>query len=153
MQRITWMTPNEIVEWNDSLLTGVDEIDRQHRILVNTLNEVAARVSEYSGDRRIDQVTRDLLAFAAYHFETEEQLMALHGYDAAEPEEARLHNLQHLGFSERVIALRAAAEDGKPASLAAFLGFLKGWLINHIGTTDQRLGDFIRSRGSRNSGK
>ena len=31
------MTSTELIVWNDSLLTGVDEIDRQHKILVNTL--------------------------------------------------------------------------------------------------------------------
>ena len=142
------MTSTEIIEWNDSLLIGVDEIDRQHKILVNTLNEVATRISEYSGRRRIEQITRDLLAYAIYHFESEEQLIKQYGYDTAEPEDADLHIRQHRGFSDRVIAMRAEAEEGKSVSQAALLKFLKDWLINHIGTTDRRLGQFIRANSS-----
>jgi hemerythrin len=34
------MISHEPILWNDSYLTGVDRIDEQHKVLVDTLNEV-----------------------------------------------------------------------------------------------------------------
>jgi hemerythrin-like metal-binding protein len=142
------MTIYAPVEWNDSLQTGVADIDRQHRILVNTLNDLAAKLSDRPKRQRIEQVTRDLLAYAIYHFETEEELIKRYGYDTAEPEDAHIHVQQHRSFSERVVALRADAHDGKSQSQVALLSFLKDWLMNHICTTDQRLGKFISAKSA-----
>jgi hemerythrin len=136
------------IEWNESLLTGVDEIDQQHRILVNTLNEVDAKLGDSPNFRLFEQITRDLLAYAIYHFETEEQLITRYGYDSAAGEEADAHVRQHRAFSEQVIELRAQAHSGKVVTQEALLRFLRDWLIDHICNTDRRLAAFIRARSS-----
>src|SRR5690242_14394389 len=89
--RSVFMTIPGPTEWSDSMLTGVDEIDQQHRVLVNTLNDFAAKLAGNSDDRLFEQVTRDLLAYAIYHFETEEELIKRYGYDAAENDDANAH--------------------------------------------------------------
>ena len=57
------------------MLTGVPEIDRQHRILVDALIEARASLSGDPADPLFERITRDLLAYAIYHFDTEEQSM------------------------------------------------------------------------------
>jgi len=140
------MIDNRPIDWNDSLQTGIDEVDKQHKILVNALSEVETRVTGSSNRRLLDRVTRDLLAFAIYHFETEERLMKQHGYDTEEPENAGEHVRQHRAFTERIITLRAEVLAGQSAAQEALVSFLKDWLTNHIRTTDQRLGRFIRTK-------
>ncbi|MBI5889751.1 MAG: hemerythrin family protein [Nitrosomonadales bacterium] len=137
------MTNSEPIQWSDALLTGVAEIDRQHRILVDTLNEAQVKLTSEADDPLFEQITRDLLAYAIYHFNTEEQLMQQHGYATASAEEARVHLAAHRSFSEQVVALRDKARAGKPGSREELLRFLKNWLTNHIMTTDKRLGQFI----------
>jgi hemerythrin-like metal-binding protein len=133
----------ERIEWSDALCTGVDEIDRQHRILVQVLGEAEALLAEERHGRRFEQIFRDLLAYAIYHFETEEELMRRHGYDRAGQAAADAHLAQHRGFSERVVALRAEARHNDRASREALVAFLRDWLVNHITTTDRILGRFI----------
>jgi len=130
------------IKWNDAMLTGVAEMDTQHRILVDTLIEANAKLTGSASDPLFEQITRDLLAYAIYHFDTEEQLMRQHGY---EPEKTALHIGEHRGFSERVVALRSEARSGEPGARDALLAFLRNWLINHILTSDQQLGKFIRA--------
>lgn len=142
------MNSTDTIPWSDAMLTGVADIDRQHRILVDTLNEAKARLSDKADDPLFDQLTRDLLAYAIYHFDTEEQLMLQHGYRQASPEQEAHHLTQHRHFSERVVALRAAASDGETDTRDALISFLTDWLINHILTTDRRLGEFLRSAGA-----
>ena len=34
------MIGHELIVWNDDLVTGISEMDEQHRILVNSINEI-----------------------------------------------------------------------------------------------------------------
>jgi hemerythrin-like metal-binding protein len=137
------MPNSEPIEWSDALLTGVAEVDQQHRILVDTLIEARTMLNGENAGPQFERVSRDLLAYAIYHFEKEEQLMLSHGYAVAAPEAAAQHLAQHRQFSERVVALRTAERLGEPGAGAALLAFLEAWLVNHILTTDQSLGRFI----------
>lgn len=137
------MTAHEPIEWTDALCTGVAEIDRQHRILVNTLNEANAKLSEDLDVVVAEQITKDLLSYAIYHFETEEDMMQDHGYVAASPEEAETHQRQHRDFSREVVAVREGLKQGKQIVREELLAFLNGWLINHILNTDMKLAAHI----------
>ena len=143
------MNDSEPIQWSDALLTGVAEIDRQHRILVDTLNEAQVKLTSEADDPLFEQITRDLLAYAIYHFNTEEKLMQQYSYATASAEEARAHLAAHRSFSEQVVALRDKAREGKPGSREVLLVFLKNWLTNHIMTTDKRLGQFIGAHTKR----
>lgn len=134
------------IEWTEQLMTGVTEIDKQHHYLVNAINEANRRLSEEHDIKLVEQITKDLLAYAIYHFETEEDLMQAYGYREESAADAERHLQQHRDFSSRVVAVRNDLHDGKAISREDLLGFLNGWLVNHIMNTDQRLGAFIRQK-------
>ena len=77
----------QTLQWSDRFLTGVVEIDDQHRILVGILNEAGFRLSRDGGVDYLEQVTSDLLSYAIYHFATEERLMLQYDYGDAWPED------------------------------------------------------------------
>ena len=110
------MNDSEPIQWSDAMLTGVTEIDRQHRILVDTLIEARAMLNGEAAGAPFERVSRDLLAYAIYHFDKEEQLMRSHGYAAAAPDAAARHLAEHRQFSERVVALRTAERLGEPGA-------------------------------------
>jgi hemerythrin len=139
------MPDSNPIQWSDAMLNGVDEIDQQHRLLVDTLIEATTRLTGGASGPLFDRITRDLLAYAIYHFNTEEQLMQQYGYADAAPEDAKMHLAEHRRFSQRVVALRNEAKQGSEDSRDALLVFLKDWLINHILTIDKRLGQFLCS--------
>jgi hemerythrin-like metal-binding protein len=143
------MHNSDPIAWSDALLTGVAEMDRQHRILVDTLIEAKTKLTDDATGPLFEQITRDLLAYAIYHFNTEEQLMQQHGYVAAAPAEAEFHLAEHRRFSQEVVALRAEARLGKTGAKITLLSFLQSWLVNHILTVDKRLGQFICRTGPR----
>jgi len=137
------MNGHEPIEWNDSFATGVVEIDEQHRILVNTLNEANAKLADNVNIDFVEQITQDLLSYALYHFETEEQLMQKNGYIDDSAADADRHLQQHRSFSGKVVAVRDNLRAGIPISREDLITFLNGWLINHILNTDKKLGAFI----------
>ena len=134
------------IEWNEKLLTGVTEIDSQHKILVDAINDANSRLMEDHDIKLVEQITKDLLSYAIFHFETEEDLMQQYGYDGESTEDAQLHQKQHREFSSQVLAVRDGLRDGKEISREDLLAFLNGWLISHIMNTDQRLGAFIKQK-------
>lgn len=134
------------IEWRAELETGVPEIDRQHRYLVEAINNANLRLRDDPEVDQVEQITKDLLGYAIYHFETEEDLMQQYGYAAAAGADAALHQKQHRDFSASVIAVRDRLREGQPISREELLSFLNGWLLNHIMNTDQKLGAFIRQK-------
>jgi len=133
----------ELLVWNDSYATGVAEIDEQHMILVHTLNEASVKLADNAGIEQLEQITQDLLAYALYHFETEETLMQEYGYVEGSPQDAAMHLEQHRSFSAKVVAVRDSIKAGNPIAPADLLAFLNQWLINHILNTDKRLAAFL----------
>lgn len=136
----------QLLVWDDSYATGVAEIDEQHMILVHTLNDASLKLAGDVRIEQIEQITQDLLAYALYHFETEEALMQEYGYDEGAPQDASMHLEQHRAFSAKVVAVRNDLKAGIAVAPADLLAFLNQWLINHILNTDKRLGAFIVAR-------
>ncbi len=139
--------PIEIpLTWNDTFLTGVSHIDEQHRVLVNTLNEANARLGGQPNRQLLDDITRNLLSYALYHFETEESLMQASGYHQAHPEDDAKHHMEHREFSQTVVNLRNGIKAGQLVSREELISFLSHWLVNHILNTDKKLGAYLVER-------
>jgi hemerythrin len=129
--------------WRDDFATGVAEIDEQHMILVHTLNEAAVKLKHDTSQETLEQITQDLLSYALYHFETEEELMQQYGYADATGDAADQHLSQHRAFSAKVVSVRDGLKSGMKITASDLLDFLNNWLVNHILNTDKKLGAFI----------
>lgn len=141
------MDKHELLVWNDALATGVAEIDEQHQILINSINEANVRLGSVQVTADVLQkITQDLLSYALYHFETEEELMQEYGYAQSEAEDQARHHQQHREFSATVVEVREGIKAGRLISREDLLSFLNGWLINHILNTDKKLGEFILAK-------
>lgn len=134
------------IQWSDRLATGVDEIDSQHRYLINAINAAREALVERHDLGRIEPITKDLLAYAIFHFDTEEDLMHEYAYDREAGADASQHHQEHRDFSARIIAIRDALNEGQPVAPEDLVSFLENWLIGHIMKTDQKLGAFIRGK-------
>lgn len=134
------------LQWTDTLATGVEEIDSQHHYLLHAINQAREELLEANALDRLEPITRELLAYALFHFETEETLMEEYGYPAAEAADAERHCREHRDFSASVLKFREALNREEEVSVEALLQFLEHWLIEHIMQTDQQLGRFIREK-------
>jgi hemerythrin-like metal-binding protein len=128
-------TPTAI-EWNAALETGVAEIDSQHRFLVDVFNRACTWLHQEGATQRFDEITRDLLGYAIFHFEAEEGLMLQSGYDA---DDTARHLQTHRDFSARLVEARAGLRGDDTAARIALLQFLGDWLAGHIRGTDRQL--------------
>ncbi len=130
----------EIIVWSDAFSVGVAVVDEQHQILVNMLNMAAEQLTNSSGRVQIQEIIRDLMSYALYHFDTEEELMVEHDFPSIDREK---HFQEHRSFSATVSLLQQDLNEGKLVGRDTLLGFLKDWLIHHIQGTDKHLGNFL----------
>ncbi len=134
------------IKWNTDYETGVEEIDEQHQILVNTLNEANKLLAKECTLENLQNITKDLLSYALYHFETEEELMQDYNYEDAHPTDFNNHMKQHRVFSAKVVEVRDSLKAGNLIEREELISFLLNWLINHINKTDKKLGIFLQSK-------
>ena len=62
-----------LIEWNASYITGIDLIDSQHKILINKANKLNNCIQEFNFSNNLKILLDELLEYAFYHFEIEEE--------------------------------------------------------------------------------
>ena len=120
------------LRWSDALETGLDDVDHQHRRLLDIFNRVAAT----RGADALRAALGELADYARYHFGTEAQLMR--GWPLrAQQRDAHLRAHQRFDdFVQRALQL----VDVDPCAVGDELtGFLAQWLRHHIMGIDARM--------------
>ena len=134
------------IKWSKDYETGVEEIDDQHHILVNTLNEANELLTKDYSLENLQNITKDLLSYALYHFEEEEEMMQNYNYAEEFPEDDKNHMIQHRDFSAKVVDVRNSLKAGNLIEQDELISFLLNWLLNHIDKTDKKLGLFLQKK-------
>jgi hemerythrin len=129
------------IGWDDSLATGNELIDRQHREVFGLLGEL--RMIQDAPESEAHRVLDAFMEFSAVHFVSEEQLMTQVGYPAAPTAEMIAEHKEFTDYArERVIMFRF----GDRTSLLSLHAFLFDWLKEHEVALDQLLADWIRAQ-------
>jgi hemerythrin-like metal-binding protein len=131
--------------WTSSLKIGVDQVDAQHEHLFEKANRFKAAVQAHEPYDRLEELFAFLSEYVLEHFEAEERIMRERGY----PRLAE-HMQEHVQFRRRLSSLvpQWNAEGESQAVLTALMGFLDGWLTQHVSGSDQEIGTFLRGRGA-----
>ncbi|RDH83307.1 MAG: hemerythrin [endosymbiont of Escarpia spicata] len=131
------------VEWSDSLSVGIEEIDEQHKILVNLINRMHQAIHERHGSDAVKGILAELADYTRIHFAVEESLMRILNYPGYEE-----HKEIHEELLSHVIELVQKVESGKTAIGFELLHFLKTWLTKHIMEEDMQYTGFFLAAGA-----
>lgn len=138
--------------WSEELDTGVDIIDRQHRELVSMLNRAAPVLARSSLDstQAVGPLLDGLVAYAATHFHTEEEMMVHAGMDVRARDH---HHATHAGFAQQVVEMVGSFSQGRGVTGDSLLSFLGSWLVLHIMGEDQAMARQFRALHAGMSGQ
>lgn len=127
--------------WENSLSVDVEEIDEDHRRLIELFNLLNQAVEEEQEADYIRILTEELLSCTEWHFRHEERLMFWHNYDGLQEHRAEHQELMSSirTFLQRVI------EGGGDLSNKE-LEHLENWLVGHILGADMDLGSYLSER-------
>ena len=127
--------------WSDALKVGIEEIDEQHRWLVEQTYLLHDALARGSAASVLGEILESLVDYTMNHFIVEEELFARLGYPEAEP-----HKAEHDRFSKRVMNLLERHEAGDTVAEDA-LSLLKSWLTHHILNVDKAYVEHFRANG------
>lgn len=113
------------LHWSNDLDTGIGVIDKQHRRIVDYINELN-EAHEKGNHSAINHVLNELVDYTISHFSFEEELQERANYPFL-----KAHKRVHEIFTRRVAELQKRAAGGEDVT-ADILSMLKIWLINHI---------------------
>jgi hemerythrin len=133
---------SRFIEWSDALSVGIEEIDSQHMVLVDLINEMHDAIHERHGSDVVRDVLSKLADYTKIHFAVEESLMRILGYPDYET-----HKAQHADLIQNVLDLQHKVDTGKTAIGFELMHFLKVWLTRHIMESDQQYGQYFMDAG------
>ncbi|BBA71330.1 bacteriohemerythrin [Geobacter sulfurreducens] len=129
------------IGWRDDLLTGVVEVDDQHKELFRRFGELLTACNQGQGGEEVLRLFNFLDDYVVKHFAAEERIMRQHGYpDYLE------HKQQHQGFTRRLEELkRQFRDEGAGLSLVITTNHVMiEWLSRHIEKMDKEIAKYVK---------
>ncbi|MPY25070.1 bacteriohemerythrin [Shewanella sp. YLB-07] len=119
--------------WQDSMATGIALIDHDHKRLIMLIN-IFQEATEFNiSERKVQLALDEVIRYTKYHFNREEQLMALNQYPGLKE-----HQLQHQQMIDEIELYMKEYRSDPDVALDHILQFLQSWLMNHIKGNDRQ---------------
>lgn len=126
------------IVWDEILSVGVDEIDEDHRKLVNIFNILNHSVMAEESSDYLAATLAELINCTVWHFSHEERLMLKHHYEGIEE-----HKAEHQELIKSAKELQQEILQADKPVVDEHIEFLERWLTEHILTADLRLGSYL----------
>ncbi|MBF0456366.1 MAG: hemerythrin family protein [Nitrospirae bacterium] len=133
--------------WHESLETGVEKIDSQHKeIFARISTLISADIENMKAEDRevaLHKLLRFLGGYVIDHFKTEEEFMTKAHYPEYDE-----HKKEHMEFLKSYSSLVRMFEKEGATDLivTATQNQAVDWLIKHIKGTDQKVTAFLKSK-------
>lgn len=127
-------------EFTTDCLTGIEQIDNEHRELFTLINQSIKMVSETDD---INAIAKNLIAklkdYASNHFKHEEEYM-----ESIHDPELEMQKKEHAAFTKKISSFEidTTSDESARTSLNELLEFLVRWLYRHILSSDIMIGKF-----------
>jgi hemerythrin len=126
-----------LIKWSDTYDLGLEEIDEQHRSLLDLINKIWQAIVDRSDKSVVFGLLEELEKYTLAHFVAEETFMRVTDYPGF-PE----HKVEHQKFVARIAVEKKRALLGESLSLD-LMHFLRDWLVDHILVSDREYANFI----------
>ena len=127
------------MNWEPGFNLGIEEIDKQHRKIIDFINSLNQAIINNSTDNAIIKLLDELSDYAVYHFRTEEDIMRKSHFPLLNE-----HIFQHEKFITKIEDFKSKFDAGDSITFR-LLNFLRTWLANHILDSDREYVDIIKS--------
>ncbi len=131
-----------IIEWTESFSVKVEELDSQHKILIERINLLDEAMKNNRGREVQKFIIDGMVSYAMVHFATEEKYMKQFNYSGYST-----HKEEHRRFEAKALDLKKRVAKAGFVLSFEILTFLRDWLQNHILKTDQEYVAFFNQNG------
>jgi hemerythrin len=131
-----------LVEFDPVLLTGVDDIDAQHRELFQRIGQLLEASRNHRSREEVVRLLEFLGGYVVDHFASEEVTMEAVRYPRVDG-----HRAEHRQFMKELEILRHELKSEGPSNLFVIRvgNRVTEWLREHIYRTDRLLGEWLKA--------
>lgn len=127
-------------EMKDEYLTGIKQIDDEHRKLFELTEEAYQLLkNEFITDKydKIVEILEGLREYTKVHFAHEEEYMESIGY-----KKIFTQKIQHRDFIEKIDSIDLEhIDENQEKAIKDIIVFLGDWLVNHVLHTDKQIAE------------
>jgi hemerythrin len=131
-----------LLTWSHECIVGVQAMDDQHGILMDTLNELRHLLVRGADRRELSLQLERLIDFTQMHFQSEELLLQQQGFPGTDE-----HRTAHQRLLKRLYAALEQLNREEPVHFSALLEFLPAWYLEHVEELDQPYGNWLNEHG------
>src|SRR5258708_34933439 len=125
------------------MTVGNSMIDRDHKILIQYINEMHAAMMGGKGKEVVGPIVGKLVAYTKDHFAREEVVWKSGHYVGLDR-----HQKEHADLIKSVVDFKTKYDQGGMALSVEVMDFLRNWLKTHILKSDKAAFDAISAAAS-----
>ena len=131
-----------LITWSPKYSVGVRNMDSQHTVLIDILNELHAAMVKGQAQTVGDKLLRKLTDYTLRHFSAEEAVMS-----SAKFPGLAAHRVKHQNLIQQVGDYARRLKSGDQAMYNQLLMFVRDWLTSHILKEDKEYGIWMNEHG------
>jgi hemerythrin-like metal-binding protein len=131
-----------LLTWSHECIVGVEAIDNQHGILMDTLNELRFMLLRGGDRRRVSLQLERLIDLTQMHFHSEEQLLLQQRFPGVKE-----HRTAHHHLLAKLYAALEQINHEEVLHFPSLLAFLPSWYLDHVEKLDQPCGTWLNAQG------
>jgi hemerythrin len=128
--------------WNQSCTAGVQAIDDQHGILMDALNELRLELLHGAACGAVRTMLKRVTELMRLHVESEERLLAMHGYPGL-----AAHRAEQQKLTGRLAQFNVRFEQRQVGAVYELVEYLRKWFTTHTGIAGQKYGPWLQKCG------
>ncbi len=130
------------IKWDDSFLIGIEELDYEHKVLIDDINKLHGELARQDKRSEIEKCLGDIYARMQAHFALEEHVMKEHQYRFYD-EHKREHEKLLDGYTEYMMQI---LNDKVVSFSNPIEDTLRYWVVNHIGSSDKKMSLMVQEK-------
>lgn len=123
-----------LITWKDQFSLGIDQVDFEHREMIELINELDASMTRNESHARVVDTLGEIYARIAAHFALEEKIMRDSRYDGY-----AVHKQDHELLLDGLLDVIDSVDAEGRYDRAALSEELDKWFSDHFRTHDARL--------------
>ena len=130
---------SKFVQWTPRMELGISDIDQQHRLLVDYINDLHSAMSNNRSAPEMLEILHKLHDYTSTHFRDEEKHFVHTEYPSVKD-----HLRTHREFEAKVDEVERGIKQGTVTLSMDLLTFLKDWLVQHIMGMDAQYVTYVK---------
>jgi len=129
------------IEWTQDFCVSHDEMDKQHQMLFDYVNEYYTALEEGASNDVLVVSYQNIINYTDFHFKDEERLLFESNYSDYE-----IHKRIHETLVDSAVAFMVRLKEKEQGVEHEIKHFLKIWLTAHIKGIDKKYSDCVNLR-------